>query len=463
MAGFGPHEIDLIINAYQQTMEGMQGKEKYNFALSGLPNRDRYKLFIDRERLQNPDEKEKKVPPHFLFDVEEPGYFSAMTKAFEFMSEQIGKPITLDLILALHDTAIEGVKNPIGRPFLKGLSRGNRGYGTDPNKFLKSENRQELLDSNILISKRQFSYEIRPDTFIPCQFDKNLYLPVKQSFLAHLNKLCIVRSHASGNREEVEKKIAPYLDHYQSQISRVRTIDGKLMAIGELLRALEIYHIFLDGNQRTFAFLLLNQLLIENNLPPAILDDPLMFDGYFTVKEMSEMIKKGIVNYLEETSEYHREFLNSNCRQSDRVQRISFSHMSLSPSSDYTPFFADVEKGRISRMLKEELRSDVNFALETQSNLDQPLDWTGYTLLGKAILLKDVETVQRLLENGANPLAKLKSFVTPTLLSLALKIKEIEIAQILMNYVPKNIDGYEEIQAILKRKCAKIKSKSNHY
>jgi hypothetical protein len=103
-------------------------------------------------------------------------------------------------------------------------------------------------------------------------------------------------------RKTAEKKLTPYLDSFHLEMMNARSSDEQLAAISVLLRAIEIFHMFPDGNQRTVAFLLLNKLLIQNHIPPTILDSAFIFDGYLGTSEIVQEIKKGIFNFLEETN-----------------------------------------------------------------------------------------------------------------------------------------------------------------
>ncbi len=72
-----------------------------------------------------------------------------------------------------------------------------------------------------------------------------------------------------------------------------------IKATGKLLKKLEMYHIHPDGNQRTYAFLSLDKILIQHGLPPAVLEDPTIFDGFASDDTIARHIKKGIENFLE--------------------------------------------------------------------------------------------------------------------------------------------------------------------
>lgn len=79
-------------------------------------------------------------------------------------------------------------------------------------------------------------------------------------------------------------------------MKNAKTEDDKLALIAEFVMTLEILHFFMDGNQRTTVFVILNKLLIENGLTPVIMPDPSVFDGYMSSKELVGEIKKGMKN-----------------------------------------------------------------------------------------------------------------------------------------------------------------------
>lgn len=229
---------------------------------------ERSPLFIDLHR-QNGDP--------FTFDEKEPGYYRAMTNAFERVRDILGIRLNADGVCALHDICVDGVARSDKKPpFEKGFSAGWC-YGI---AFLQvSEDAKKEWEEERLIWMG--------DANIP------------EDFLSHLSvndegpRIC-----SNGTtREKVAAKINELLDNYYKQMSGSQTPDERLSAIVNLCRAIEIFHAFPDGNQRTIAFALLTKLLVENGFSPAMLDDPAMFDGYYSTVEMVDLIKKGQENY----------------------------------------------------------------------------------------------------------------------------------------------------------------------
>ncbi|QDI05744.1 hypothetical protein E4A48_02740 [Xanthomonas cerealis pv. cerealis] len=67
--------------------------------------------------------------------------------------------------------------------------------------------------------------------------------------------------------------------------------DAKLSAIARCCQGLKGAHLFDDGNARTRGMLVVNKLLLENDLRPALMEDPNRFDG-FSIDELIAEIKQ---------------------------------------------------------------------------------------------------------------------------------------------------------------------------
>jgi hypothetical protein len=98
---------------------------------------------------------------------------------------------------------------------------------------------------------------------------------------------CVTKSAA-----QCAARVDGIFDAYRTEIGRARTEDDKLRAIARCCQDLDQSHVFEDGNIRTVAFLVMNKLLAENGLSPAILDEPNCFDG-FSVDQLVGEIRAG--------------------------------------------------------------------------------------------------------------------------------------------------------------------------
>jgi hypothetical protein len=446
LSALGSNEINQLLLCYKSHLKTLNGRSKYELAFHGLPENQVYKMFIDKNRLIAPDEDEENVPPHLLFDVKEPGYFKAMTDAFDFMSTQIGSKNDLDLIIQLHDYAVNHVKSK-DETMKKGLESDWQ-YPAPPNSE-NSKGFEELAVTQVLLIKELIVKNLRPEFPNACSPDAFAISLLNPFYLAEYqehNKKIV--SNSTGIIKKTQKSIRPYLDHYQSQILKTKTLYGKLMAMSELLRTLEVYHIFPDGNQRTYAFLMLNKLLIENNIPPAILDEPDMFDGHYSVQELSERLLSGIKNYLNETEIAQKAFIKSSCERFKLEQNEP--HYLNKSGQDYYPYFKVAEKEeKIEDRLKLALRSQVEKYIKKgklKETLNNPDKNYGLNFLSQAILYHDRELIKKIIDNDISPLSD-SDYGTP--LTVALHVGDKELIRELLRANKERDVGLERLRTAI--------------
>ncbi|MGB5791611.1 Mur ligase family protein [Poseidonibacter sp.] len=88
-------------------------------------------------------------------------------------------------------------------------------------------------------------------------------------------------------------KMEEIVKRYNDNINIALNDEQKLRAIALIVRELELLHPFSDGNCRTFAGVLLNQLLIYNGFHPSMPYNPNL-DGEYSLSQWIDEIKKGI-------------------------------------------------------------------------------------------------------------------------------------------------------------------------
>jgi hypothetical protein len=322
-------EEKWLLSCFHKILSNRNGVEKYKQAMSLIPAGEMYKLFIDKKRLISPEAYEKNLPPHLIFDVKEPGYYNGMMSAFMMMGESIGNPLDLKAIIDLHTAAVWGVYGQCGQkndPFdAKPCSRG-QGYGVKDENFTSHVKNAEMIIAHL---------ELKEAGVLGTGIIADKTLCAEPGFLSYYvdnngNKVIISTGYVASSLVKLENHLA----HYHEQISKSKTLDDTLSAITELLRAFEVAHIFPDGNQRTYAFLLLNRLLLENNLLPVILEEPEMFDGHVSVAGMVDRLKKGMKNFV---SEFFNNLMTSVKNSSECSENIA-SLFSNSGVESFLPF-----------------------------------------------------------------------------------------------------------------------------
>ncbi|MFO1057244.1 MAG: hypothetical protein U1E53_09780 [Dongiaceae bacterium] len=89
--------------------------------------------------------------------------------------------------------------------------------------------------------------------------------------------------------DQCRGRVNDIFNSYRAELARAGSEDDRLRAIARCCQALDQSHVFEDGNIRTVSFLVMNRLLIDNGLSPAILREPNMFDGYALDELVAEM------------------------------------------------------------------------------------------------------------------------------------------------------------------------------
>lgn len=99
------------------------------------------------------------------------------------------------------------------------------------------------------------------------------------------------------DNQAIPTKIQQVLDNLYKQLDTIpdgpQADDLKITTIVSAIQELEQAHPFQDANCRTFCLVLLNSLLMQQGIDPAIIDDPNKFDG-FSVEELVETVKYGM-------------------------------------------------------------------------------------------------------------------------------------------------------------------------
>ncbi len=255
-------------------------------AFEGFPDAEKWRLFIDTNR-------QEEGPS--AFDKTEPGYALAMQNALDYASRTVCEPLSVSELTKLHDICIDGIYSG-ARLIPKGMG-GVQRYGLSKGHIaeilLESRDRIQVgsppVTPEALLewsSERlvKYSGSEQDDKEKPCLAE---WLPDHQQIASN------VRGSPAEKTEVLEERINGY---YES-ISTAKNDNEKMLAIVRLCRALEMAHVFSDGNQRTIVFVLLNRLLIENRLSPVILGDPYVFDGYLSAEQLVAEVIRGQTNF----------------------------------------------------------------------------------------------------------------------------------------------------------------------
>jgi hypothetical protein len=242
----------------------------------------------------------------------EPGYIECAAKAFriEFLPN-LSKPLTVDMIVSLHDALIDGLAGH--EKGLRSCMKGIKGEAIPVKAFPVFMPRLPSLrnraDTTLTVDGAREICAVwlneTESNYNPYQ----LYASLRSS-VTGANEIYIVTDDNFSQLHGFETFERFMIIALPTQITLHECLDfhianyhqaiqeagdnymQKLQAICKFLSTLERVHPFNDGNCRTVYFLL-QKLLIDNNFPPSVLENPNIFDG-FSVNELVEKVVLGM-------------------------------------------------------------------------------------------------------------------------------------------------------------------------
>lgn len=250
-----------------------------------FPNSEYWKLFIDVDKWGEGE---------MAFDKDlSPGYLQSVSRAFLYNFLTINRDLDVDMIVWLHGVAFHDKTDKSKLGF---ESYGNSGLIPD---FVSEAGLIELINN---IRNNNVDLELFPadengevDTPLVAGFPNIPADALAKEIMGMLNQkewpgLRLIRRTSANDAFMQTQK---YLDRYKQEIlASGGDEEKKLSAIARFIRDIHQYHPFMDGNGRTFIFIILNKLLMQNNLAPCIVEKPGRFSGH-SVSELVGEIKKG--------------------------------------------------------------------------------------------------------------------------------------------------------------------------
>lgn len=243
---------------------------KHDF-LKQFDKKEGWRLFMDGKLQENRGK--------FGFENEK-GYMAAMMSAFTKMLESLKEPLTVESYKQLHDYAIDNVYDAGQRrmePGFRNSQIDGEGFGVDGSTMTKKG-----------LEELEFKYKNRfenPVGYVLYTDPSTLTLdnPTKRQEI--LLKPLVT--------SQCERFVGIVIDLYNKEIKTCsQNNDEIIKCIAKCCQDLDQIHVFVDGNIRTIAFLVLNKLLLQNKLSPTILEEPNIFDCT-DLDSLVKAIKKG--------------------------------------------------------------------------------------------------------------------------------------------------------------------------
>jgi hypothetical protein len=279
----------------------------------------------------------------------EPGYMAGMYRGFNHMlqADLSGRKMNADLLNDIHSEALHGVmaittfsdmlaaKMDSGIASLMfDMAKSDRpaGYGfvrEDPNEHYRDgrssvfglggdafgtitpEGFEEIIERSKdpastfkIVPHKETKDEPKNHILVPGISDPSIYsskaiYTIVQKFaggVSHVDD--VVHPPVAA----VKARVDTIFTEHHARISAATSEDDKIKSIASCCAELERTHAFNDGNARTIGFLVVNKLLLEAGLPPAMMEDPNRFDG-FSADQLAGEIKKGQAAFRQKLSD----------------------------------------------------------------------------------------------------------------------------------------------------------------
>ncbi len=264
-----------------------------------------FRLFVDG-RFQ------KKYNGWVGYEAGEPGSVQALINGFVFMLDHFDLTAGLraTYLLDLHKVCMGGVQTKNLKSSPGDLRFLNAGMPFFP-KTTTLENLEEILDmrrgdetavfNNAAYAKSADDLHARELHNAIQRLGKLNYRnwypnlsPDQQLALEKKSGLSAFYEAKHAVQMQFVRKVDEIVDRFNQSISAATINDERLRAIALLVRELELLHPFPDGNCRTFACVLLTQLLLNYEFLPALLDNPNL-DGEYSLDQWIAEIRNGMV------------------------------------------------------------------------------------------------------------------------------------------------------------------------
>jgi hypothetical protein len=270
-----------------------------------LPDDQLYKLFID-------------LPSQHLGEDAfegEPGYKVAMKQALHYMEDTLMTRLDATGLVKLRNSCVRNVlrrnrKSSNLTRFGMGFAPG---YSYNISRLrVRAMSPQAILEFNQLVTPytteqaaRLLLNETKYISMFSLLADRNETIIPNTLPLPTRRNISAIKIH-SGFRSldqlpRVKLIIDNYLESYYNSTAMAQTDSEKVKAIAKLIRSIDLFHVFPDGNTRTLVFIVLPKLLRENGISHGVIVGYPNFDiGVFSVQEMVTQIWEGIETFYNE-------------------------------------------------------------------------------------------------------------------------------------------------------------------
>jgi hypothetical protein len=298
-------EIDKCPNVSDQVRSKMRSLvsievERYRFAVTTCKHDNPYLRNIVSPELNAwrlVMDGHAQVNGTYFFERER-GFMAGALRGLNFMVETLDAPMTVEHLIALHDTAVDGVFAPDAdtpdKLLVKGLRRPTH-FGTmGPLDFGEGGNatNEGVAELRANPSKNQPS-----GSELLLEVNGKLSPSSWVSFISIDDEPWIYVT-VPADPALVKARIAEILDACRDELAKARDLASPserehavLTSIATRCQDLAQYHFFEDGNLRT-VMLVMNKLLMQSGMPPAIVWQPQEY-AMCSISQIVDSIRQG--------------------------------------------------------------------------------------------------------------------------------------------------------------------------
>lgn len=252
-------------------------KEFTEICYQGIEKHDWWRFWVDG--LQQQSDKSS----WGWLGWEETEYHSndAMQNVYQYLLGHLNTSISEETIKTIHFFATSSVENLSG-------SQNQRSAELIPGEYRKS-----FIQFGVVLGRNASPSGIQQ---LKNHVDGNRHYALKFQGLTETGALHYRYCSDPVDDDAFHKEITQALDTYKASIEQESlTMRDKLKIILHCVKTLELIHPFRDANCRSF-YALLNLMLLQNHLPPTVLEDPNRLDGY-TEEELVDEVIQGMLNF----------------------------------------------------------------------------------------------------------------------------------------------------------------------
>jgi hypothetical protein len=242
----------------------------------------------------------------------EKGYYNGMYDAFRYLLKTKGERLNVAMLEDTNRLALTGAGHSATRTGITGAAEVTRAFGLTSETATKAG--LSFILKNYFLTHSDSSTPSSPPSQTVCQITKQsgFFPVVLKKFTEDIIPDLIDKilknpgiysagPHDKHSADDIRLLETQFIERFYRSVDKFKKPvapehqDAFLLELAKLLQVLSIVHGFTDGNTRTIVMGAGNKLLLDFGFPPAMYEDPNVFDGH-SPEELVTIIKDAIHN-----------------------------------------------------------------------------------------------------------------------------------------------------------------------